>query len=655
MSGTNPTDPSGQDAPVEVEQPAGLFGRRAPRSPKEALQPEDAPPPPPEPPSRRRPTLSALSGFLSFLLIAAVGSVALIAYGEQQLLVPGPLNSDKVVIIAPRTEVHEIIAQLESEGVIDNSLLINIALVVEGNRSRIKAGEYLFKQQSSLREVIDTLVTGREILHSITIPEGLTSEQIVQRLRDSDLLTGDLREIPKEGTLPETYRVARGMARADLIRKMQDDERKALDQVWSRRSSDTPLRSPGELVTLASIVEKETGRADERPRVAGVFLNRLTKRMRLQSDPTIVYGLVGGRGTLGRGILRSEVDRPTPYNTYQIEGLPPGPIANPGRAALEAVANPSRTKDLYFVADGTGGHAFAETLDQHSRNVAHWRQIERDLKAQPNSSAPSIDRVQPDAAPAPGGTQAPGARDQRGELPVGDPVFGGPPSPFGAVNSGALGYAAPPATSAPSAVRTASIATATANTSGTAARPAAVLPAPPATEDKFGLDDRLDQALGASFPTPRSAIDGPIDDDGAEVVDPTAYPLSAKRRAEQRERAARFHISAGSDALPPEPAAAPPEPAAPRVVRIYDASEGTRMDPLKDKSWDLNSPKIVPDIREEETAPKPAKARAAASPAQPGTAPPVKVAAKPKPVAKPAKPKAKPAAANDTAEESAAE
>ncbi len=153
------------------------------------------------------------------------------------------------------------------------------------------------------------------------------------------------------------------------------------------------------MVTLASIVEKETGRADERPRVAGVFVNRLNKRMKLQSDPTIVYGLVGGRGTLGRGIQRSEIERATPYNTYVIEGLPPGPIANPGRAALEAVANPSRTKDLFFVADGTGGHAFAETLEGHSRNVARWRQVEKARQTPAPDMA--VDKADPPGATLP--------------------------------------------------------------------------------------------------------------------------------------------------------------------------------------------------------------------------------------------------------------
>jgi UPF0755 protein len=185
------------------------------------------------------------------------------------------------------------------------------------------------------------------------------------------------------------------MTRQQLVNAMQSAQKQMLAQIWQRRSSDLPFRSSEELVIMASIVEKETGRADERTRVAGVFINRLGKRMKLQSDPTIVYGLVGGKGTLGRGIQRAEIDKPTAYNTYVIEGLPPGPIANPGRAALEAVANPSRTKDLYFVADGTGGHAFAETYDQHLRNVTRWRQVERTRAAADAQNA--VDRVEPES------------------------------------------------------------------------------------------------------------------------------------------------------------------------------------------------------------------------------------------------------------------
>jgi UPF0755 protein len=208
--------------------------------------------------------------------------------------------------------------------------------------------------------------------------------------------------------LPESYRFTRGTTRDQVIQRMQQAQRGAVQEVWDRRMADLPLRSPEQLVTLASIIEKETGRSDERTRVAAVFINRLKQRMKLQSDPTIIYGLVGGKGTLGRPILRSEIEQPTPYNTYVIDGLPPGPIANPGRAALEAVANPARTKELYFVADGTGGHAFSETLDQHQRNVARLRAIEQGQRDPTATAAvPAIPTAAP--APAPTATRRPPA------------------------------------------------------------------------------------------------------------------------------------------------------------------------------------------------------------------------------------------------------
>jgi UPF0755 protein len=630
MSGKTPTDPA--DEPQAKPDPStGLLGRRHLRTPREALQPDDAPAPPkPKKKIRRRPALAAVSGFLSFLLIIAVGGMGLFSWSQQQMQAPGPLKGDRVVIIAPRTEVYEIIGQLEREGVIDSGLLLNAALLAEGNRSKVKAGEYLFKQSASLREVIDTLVSGREILHSITIPEGLTSEQILQRLRDHELLTGELREIPKEGTLlPETYRIARGMSRSDLIRKMQDDQKRVLEQIWARRASDIPLRSPYELLTLASIVEKETGKADERPRVAGVFINRLTKRMRLQSDPTIVYGIVGGKGTLGRGILRSEVDRPTPYNTYQIEGLPPGPIANPGRAALEAVANPSRTKDLFFVADGTGGHVFAESLEQHNRNVARWRQIERDIKAQPNGPAP-VDKFQPDA-PAVG-------RDQRGEAPaISVPVFGALSQTLVASTPEAEASEPKPAVAAPSAPPRSAPPVLMAS-------PAPQAPSPP-PNGKFGLDSKLDKSLGANFPAPRNVMDGPMDG-RRDDVDTGAYPVNAERRSQQRSQSARYGMPAGADELPSSqddllrPSIVPGE-GGPKVVRIYDASEGTSLDPLKNKTWDLNSPKTVPAIKPEDSADKPAARKAKPTAAQPAPKPTVKVAEQPAQAAP--KPRQKPA------------
>ena len=659
MSGPTPTDPD-QGTPARPPSTGGLLGRRHLRTPREALQPDDAPPPPPKP-SRRRPALSAFSGFLSFLLILSVAGAGLFVWSQQQMRAPGPLVVDKVVLIAPRTEVYEIISQLERDGVISNSLLLNAALVIEGNRSKVKAGEYLFKQNASLREVIDTLISGREILHSITIPEGLTSEQILQRLKENELLSGEVRDIPKEGTLlPDTYRVARGMSRSDLVRKMQEDQKRVLEQVWARRAADIPLRSPFELLTLASIVEKETGKADERPRVAGVFINRLTKRMRLQSDPTIVYGIVGGKGTLGRGILRSEVDRATPYNTYQIDGLPPGPIANPGRAALEAVANPSRTKDVFFVADGTGGHVFAETLEQHQRNVARWRQIERDMKNQQNGGAAPVDRVQPDpVAPT---------RDQRGEAPapsVTVPIYG---------SLGGLGGLGGRATNVAEAEAPAPAPVALASAAPQPARNPSGRPSP-AQSGQFGLEPKLDKTLGSNFPASRSILDGPMDE-AAEQIDPTLYPVNPDRRSDQRSRSARLGMPTGSDELAStqndslRPSQYASEPAT-RVVRIYDASEGTPLDPLKNKTWDLNSPKTVPVLRPEDgaekapaaarkpkapapqaTAPKPAAPARSAAQAEPQEGesaanetteakPQPKVAAKPAP--KPAKPRAKPA------------
>ena len=409
------------------EQPARFFGRRLKlQSPNEALQP-DMPPPPPTS-HKRRPTCSALSGFLSFLLLVAFAGLFGVVWGAHRLQQPGPLQADKVFYIAPGTEVADIVGQLQDEGVIDSPLIFNIALLVEGDRSRVKAGEYLIHQNASMSEVMDTLVSGRQILHSVTIPEGLTSDQVVERLRANDVLMGDIRETPPEGSLlPETYKVPRGMPRADLVRRMQEDDHRLVAQIWAHRAPDLLLNSPYELVTLASIVEKETGKADERPHVASVFLNRLRKHMRLQSDPTIVYGIMQGRGSLGRPLTRADVEKPSPYNTYVIEGLPPGPIANPGRAALEAVANPSRTSDLYFVADGTGGHVFSATLEEHQRNVARWRQIEKDAKDKAGSE---IDKYVP---------QGPAGHDQHSDN--NSSVFGALPASFSAADGGVRSYA----------------------------------------------------------------------------------------------------------------------------------------------------------------------------------------------------------------------
>ncbi len=317
-------------------------------------------------------------------MVAAVVAIIGTVYANHAIRQPGPLAADKAVVIAQGSDTDDIGEQLATQGVIESSTQFGLALFFEGARGKLKAGEYLIKQGASLQDVIDAIVQGRAILHAITIPEGLTSRQIVERLRADDVLAGDIHEIPREGALmPETYKFQRGDSRDKLLQKMARDQKQFLDDVWRRRASDLPLSSPYDLVTMASIVEKETGKAEERPRVASVFINRLRKHMRLQSDPTIVYGLVGGQGPLGRPLTRNDIDTASPYNTYMIDGLPPGPIANPGRAALEAVANPARTPDLYFVADGTGGHVFSDSLDSHNRNVQRWRQYEQSLKNKP--------------------------------------------------------------------------------------------------------------------------------------------------------------------------------------------------------------------------------------------------------------------------------
>ena len=224
--------------------------------------------------------------------------------------------------------------------------------------------------------------SGASIAYRVSIPEGLTSWQIVEGLKSAEFLTGEVAEIPAEGVLaPDTYEATRGMERSELLVQMQARQEAILMEAWANRAENLPISTPQEALILASIIEKETGQAEERGVVASVFTNRLRQGMRLQTDPTVIYGVTEGQGMLGRGLRRSELDRVTPWNTYQIDGLPPTPIANPGRASIEAALNPDDTNYIFFVADGTGGHAFAETLAEHNRNVARWREIEADARA----------------------------------------------------------------------------------------------------------------------------------------------------------------------------------------------------------------------------------------------------------------------------------
>jgi UPF0755 protein len=366
--------------------------RPAIKSPRAALEPESAPPPPPASRHTRNQWVVIGNLIITVLLVGLVGGMAAFLYARQAFVAAGPLQQDRAVFIERGSTAEAIAQTLERNGVINSALLFSAAVQLYGVRGDLKWGEYLFPRAASTAEALAIVLDGKPIEYRVTIPEGLTSEQIVGRLRDNDVLTGDIARIPREGSLlPDTYRFTRGTTRQQMIDQMTQFQTRLLQQIWARRSQDLPLRTPEELVILASIVEKETGKAEERPRVAGVFVNRLNRRMRLQSDPTIIYGIVGGRGALGRPILQSEIQRLTPYNTYQIDGLPPTPIANPGRAAMEAVANPVRHRDLFFVADGTGGHVFAETLEQHNRNVANWRRIERERAEQGGTPAATAD------------------------------------------------------------------------------------------------------------------------------------------------------------------------------------------------------------------------------------------------------------------------
>jgi peptidoglycan lytic transglycosylase G len=400
----------------------------SPRSPRAALEPEQVPPPPKRSDRARNPFVIVGNAIITLVLVAMIGGGAVYVYGRQKIEAPGPLQEDKVVNIPARAGMTDIADILQREGVIDNNRWAFIGSVFALKaRSELKPGEYPFQKNASLRDVIATMVEGKVVQHAITIPEGLTSEQIVTRLSDNDIFSGAVREMPREGTLlPETYKFPRGTTRDQVVQRMQQSQKRVLTEIWERRNPDIPVKTPEQLVTLASIVEKETGKADERSRVAAVFVNRLRQKIKLQSDPTIIYGLVGGRGTLGRPIKRSEIQQPSPYNTYVVDGLPPGPIANPGRASLEAAANPARTRDLFFVADGTGGHAFTETYDQHQKNVAKLRAMEKQI--QNDTVEPADDPQAASAAGAPGDT-APAATATTKPVPAKRPARVVPPAP----------------------------------------------------------------------------------------------------------------------------------------------------------------------------------------------------------------------------------
>ncbi|CAN7313119.1 endolytic transglycosylase MltG [Phenylobacterium sp. LjRoot219] len=323
---------------------------------------------PAKPPKRaRRPGL----GLLILLLAVLAAGWAIWTYAG-----PGPEAPAAVTAVELKkgSGVAGIADQLAEAGVIRSKPVFMFAAKLGG--STLKAGEYEFASGASMRKVLADLRAGRVVRHLVTVPEGWTSEMAAEAVGRSPVLTG-LAVAPPEGSLlPETYEVRRGESRVAVLARMAEAQDELMAKLWPARQPGLPFATQAEALTLASIVEKETAVAAERPRIAAVYVNRLRAGMRLESDPTTIYGISKGRA-LGRGITRAELAAETPYNTYRIAGLPPTPIANPGRAAIEAVLNPPKTEDLFFVADGGGGHAFARTYDEHLKNVARWREIER--------------------------------------------------------------------------------------------------------------------------------------------------------------------------------------------------------------------------------------------------------------------------------------
>lgn len=497
---------------------------------------------------RSKSGLSGLSGVLTFACVLGFAMLGAVGYIESGRDARGPLQSDLVLNFPQGTERADIVRLLEQNQVIDNGFVFTALTFLDGIHNKLRAGEYLFKAGISPREIEDMLVNGRIMLHAVTIPEGLTSEQIAQRLKDNEFLQGSVKAVPQEGSLlPETYKIARGTSMSQFLNIMAQMQKKQLEEIWAHRAQDLPLRSPYELVIMASVVEKETGKADERAHVAGVFYNRLQKKMKIQSDPTVVYGLVHGKGTLGHSITRAELEQITPFNTYVIDGLPPAPITNPGRAALEAAANPMRTADLYFVADGTGEHVFAQNLADHNRNVQRWRQLVRERNDLKDDHL-SPDIAVPDTGPGASSFRATHSGAIEPLVMPDDPikVFGslGVPDDMGGIAGAAL------------------------DGKKSTAMPAKLVASLALRLVKSG--DRLMKDV------PSGTFEG-FDSQTPSLATPDLGahdPASASTPVEMA-----LNSSTPRNGTP----------------RIFDASEGTSLDPLRNNTYDLNYPKIVPD------------------------------------------------------------
>lgn len=313
------------------------------------------------------------------------GLAGALFWGFYQFTSPGPLAQDTTIII-DKGGVEQVTRQLDEAGVVAHPLVFALAVRVTGAAGRLKSGEYLFPAGIAMEDVSRLLQSGKTVDRKLVVLEGMTTWEVLQAMSsDKAGFTGPRPEAQDGDLLPATYYYKYGDARAFMVKRMRDDMMQTLTELWAKRAPGLPFASPREAVILASIVEKETARASERARVAGVFINRLNKGMKLEADPTVAYAATSGQGRLDRPISKADLAAKNPYNTYTNAGLPPGPIGNPGRAAIAAVLNPDRHEELFFVADGTGGHLFAKTLADHQKNVAKWRQIE----AQRNAPRPS--------------------------------------------------------------------------------------------------------------------------------------------------------------------------------------------------------------------------------------------------------------------------
>ena len=314
---------------------------------------------------------------LLLIVLAAVLAGGALWWEDRSFNAAGPSDKETVVIVRPGSGARAIAASLSGAGVVDRPLLFRIGVMRRNQTTALKAGEYAFPAGASMAQVMDMLVQHKVLMHRLTIAEGLTSDMALALVNADPVLEGPATVAPEGSLLPETYVFERGTTRAEILARMREAQEKVIAELWPRRKEGLPIQSVEEAIKLASIVEKETGLAAERPRIAAVFVNRLRMGMKLESDPTIIYGLTKGQ-PLGHPLRQSELDTPNPYSTYQITGLPPTAICNPGRDSIAAVLNPPESEDLFFVANGTGGHAFARTNAEHERNVAQWRRIERD-------------------------------------------------------------------------------------------------------------------------------------------------------------------------------------------------------------------------------------------------------------------------------------